>query len=263
MKKFQVDEKTNDKELKTLIKTEGLFLVQGLLTKDEIDQLKNVTLKYCKTNGLKDHGGIAVPDFLSINAFNSINWIKDHSKIHKYLKILLEDDYRLCSHNDIALNRVNYEWHKDILEKRWESYQKADLWKELDGQKYNIIKVLIYCQDHTKDDHALKIIPKSHLESGKHSISEQEVKGRGFRLHPKVGDVLFFDSRMTHKGQDSQDSKDRILVTMTFGKNNIFTNEYESGIIARQTNHKNKILNKRKIFRRRRLDFGESRNKRR
>ena len=130
----------------------------------------------------------------------------------------------------------------DILEKKWFHYQKTDLWSEVKGEKYEIIKVLIYLQDHTNDEHALKIIPDSHLEHGFHDVSDKEVNDRGFRLHPTPGDILFFDSRITHKGQDNQDSKNRILVTMTFGKNNIFTDEYEKGIDARQTNHKNKFL---------------------
>ena len=53
-------------------------------------------------------------------------------------------------------------------------------------------------------------------------------------LHPKKGDVDIFDQRITHRGMNKQCNDKRILVSFGFGKNNIFTDEFETGTIKRQ-----------------------------
>jgi hypothetical protein len=55
-----------------------------------------------------------------------------------------------------------------------------------------------------------------------------------------LGDVIIFDQRITHRGMEKQVSNPRILVSFGFGKNNIFTDNFEKGTIIRQ-NKQNKI----------------------
>jgi hypothetical protein len=65
-------------------------------------------------------------------------------------------------------------------------------------------------------------------------------------LKHKLGDVIIFDQRITHRGCDKLTNKQRILISFGFGKNNIFTDNFEKGTIERQKN-KNENLKKKNI----------------
>ena len=95
---------------------------------------------------------------------------------------------------------------------------------------------MIYLQDHSKNNHALKLVPKSHLD--------KKIESKNFiQLKPKLGDIIIFDQRITHRGMDKQIKDKRILVSFGFGKNNIFTENFEKGTINRQ-NDQNNIIKK-------------------
>ena len=53
-----------------------------------------------------------------------------------------------------------------------------------------------------------------------------------------VGDILIIDTRLTHRGliKEPIDTK-RILVSFAFGKNNVFTDNFEKGTITRQNKY--------------------------
>ena len=78
------------------------------------------------------------------------------------------------------------------------------------------------------------IVPKSHLNP--------KIDPKGYiQLKPEIGDVVIFDQRITHRGMSKQVQYPRILISFGFGKNNIFTDNFEKGTIIRQ-NKQNKIL---------------------
>ena len=82
----------------------------------------------------------------------------------------------------------------------------------------------------------MKVVPGSHLTS--------KINPEGYiQLNPKIGDVIIFDQRITHRGMEKQVKYPRILVSFGFGKNNIFTDNFEKGTIIRQ-NKKNILLHK-------------------
>ena len=56
----------------------------------------------------------------------------------------------------------------------------------------------------------------------------------------ELGDVIIFDQRITHRGMVKQVKYPRILISFGFGKNNIFTDNFEKGTIVRQDSQ-NKI----------------------
>jgi hypothetical protein len=63
-------------------------------------------------------------------------------------------------------------------------------------------------------------------------------------LKSNIGDVIIFDQRITHRGQEYQNNlNDRILISIGFGKNNIFTKEFEEGTIRRQYDQNRNIQN--------------------
>lgn len=87
-------------------------------------------------------------------------------------------------------------------------------------------------EDHTHDNDGLKLVPGSHV---KRKIYEQGA----IQLHSQKGDVVIFDQRINHRGMAKQCPDNRILVSFGFGRNNVFTDEFEKGTIQRQ-NDQNK-----------------------
>ena len=82
---------------------------------------------------------------------------------------------------------------------------------------------MIYLQE----GHGLKIIPNSNQERNISIINP-------VLINHKLGDVIIFDQRITHRGMEKQTKNQRILISFGFGKNNIFTDNFEKGSIQRQ-----------------------------
>lgn len=91
---------------------------------------------------------------------------------------------------------------------------------------------MIYLEDHSNDNNALKVVSKSHME-------REIITDKFIQLKPKLGDIVIFDQRITHTGADNVYEDDRILLSFGFGKNNIFTDNFEKGTVIRQ-NDQNK-----------------------
>ena len=142
------------------------------------------------------------------------------------MDIFGSDNYRFCSHNDLGINLV-VGWHKDKLNGEYAKYQSHHIWKSHQGQSHEIVKVLIYLQGHTDNKDGLQVVPRSHL------TPKIEAKNKVI-LQPKLGDVIVFDQRITHRGMERMVKGSRILVSFGFGKNNIFTDEFEKGTVLRQ-----------------------------
>lgn len=160
--------------------------------------------------------------------------MKDNHKIQEALKIIFDGtDYRFCSHNDIGMNRI-VGWHKDKLNGPVSKYETVNIWQEYEGEKHEIVKVLIYLENHNNDNDGLKIVPRSHLNP--------KINPKGhIQLNPDLGDVIIFDQRITHRGMNKQVRYPRILVSFGFGKNNLFTDNFEKGTVIRQ-NKQNNII---------------------
>ena len=213
---------------------EGYFVLKNVFSSDEINHFHEVVLKYVQTNKtIRNEGGITIPDFVKYSVLLDVAQIKDNNKINKSLTDLFDGDYRYCGHNDIGINRI-VGWHKDKLNAPYAKYETSDIWSEVDGEKHGIVKVLIYLQDHSNNNDGLKLIPGSHL-------NKQIKTNNVVQLHPDIGDVIIFDQRITHRGMERQVPHSRILVSFGFGKNNIFTDNFEKGTILRQ-NNQNKSL---------------------
>jgi hypothetical protein len=146
--------------------------------------------------------------------------------------------FHLCMHNDIGINRI-VNWHKDTLNNQYKIYQKKNIWLEYNNETHQIYKFLIYLQDHSNNLDGLTLIEKSHL------VPEIIIDNNKKYINSLVGDVIIFDQRITHRGQfqNYNYKTDRILISLGFGKNNIFTKEFEEGTIKRQ-NDQNMMIKK-------------------
>ena len=211
----------------------GYIILGNVFSKEELLDCRNEIYKYIRNNRtLKSAGGISIPDFVRNEGLKRTTILKENSKIGEALKEIFNgDDYRFCSHNDIGINRV-VGWHKDKLNGEVSKYETVNIWREYKGEKHEIVKVLIYLEGHNNNNDGLKLVPGSHLNP--------RINPRVYiQLKPKVGDVIIFDQRITHRGMDKQVRYPRILVSFGFGKNNIFTDNFEKGTIIRQNKQNN------------------------
>lgn len=214
---------------------EGYFILKGVFSKELLLKCSEEILNYVKKNKtMKSDGGISIPDFVKKSDLSTTASLKNNKIIQENLKNLFKgDNYRFCSHNDIGINRI-VGWHKDKLNGAVSKYETVNIWSEHKGEKHEIYKVLIYLQDHSKNNDGLKIVPGSHLSKKKDSTGYIQLK-------PEIGDVVIFDQRITHRGMSNQVKEPRILVSFGFGKNNIFTDNFEKGTVIRQNKQNNNI----------------------
>ena len=220
-----------------LIQENGFLLVSNLFTVEEINLFRKEVFDFLKRpNQNKNAGGITIPDFIIHPEFQQTKNIINNPKINAVLKDIFDgDNYRFCRYNDIGINRI-VGWHKDKLNGQYASYETTDIWSTTEsGDQHEIVKVLIYLEDHSKDNDSLKLIPGSHLT--------REINSNGFiQMRPKLGDVLIFDQRITHRGMERQIQSPRLLISFGFGKNNIFTDNFEKGTIQLQNDQNKQAL---------------------
>ena len=215
------------------IREDGYVILNSIFTEDELMHCRSEILNYIETHKvMKNASGISIPDFVSFDELKATASLKENKKLVLKLGDYFEgDNYRFCKHNDIGINRI-VGWHKDKLNGEVSKYETVNIWDEYNGDKHEILKVLIYLEDHTRDNDGLKVVPGSHLTP--------KINPEGYiQLNPKIGDVIIFDQRITHRGMEKQVKYPRILVSFGFGKNNIFTDNFEKGTIIRQ-NRQNK-----------------------
>eukprot|EP00900_Chrysochromulina_parva_P027914 jgi/Chrpa1/9757/Chrysochromulina_OHIO_Genome00004143-RA len=127
-----------------------------------------------------------------------------------------------------------------------------------DGKPYRIVTVALYLQDHSNDTRALTFRPGGHVgcTQGGEVAAEEHAGGRslctpqsaragklmhppGMRtatLHPAKGDIVIFDTRLPHRGQDKSlqsrrlyaGQQHRILASLTYGAaDNAFSDAYD------------------------------------
>lgn len=218
---------------RSIIQKEGYFILKNVFTKKELKECQEEITNHIKHNNtMKNAGGISIPDFIKRKNLSKTAQLKDNEKIHTTLKDIFNgNDYRFCAHNDIGINRI-VGWHKDKLNGAVSKYETVNIWQEYNGNNHEIVKVLIYLESHENNNEGLKLIPRSH--------SHSKINPTGWiQLNPEIGDVIIFDQRITHRGMSKQVNYPRILVSFGFGKNNIFTDNFEKGTIVRQNRQNN------------------------
>jgi len=221
----------------------GYAHVQQLLNESDAQSLRRLAQDYCygeKRRALPlSWGGYTVPAFLDLPEFAGARWLLDDARLHKVLGVMFKGaEYRFASHNDIGCDFVGV-WHKDILRGPQRKYQVHDLWTPDEaGEQHEIYKVLLYLQDHEQDARAVKVVPGSHVLR---DISLE----RGYAaLHPRFGDAVIIDQRISHAGNTFYYpfGPGRIFMQVGFGKANNFTDEFERGTVERQRGYQAKML---------------------
>jgi len=177
------------------------------------------------------YGGYSVPGFLELPEFVGAKWLPEDPRLHGLLKAAFNGTgYRFASHNDVGCDFVGV-WHKDILRGNVRKYQECDVWSpDSVGEKHEIYKVMFYLQDHIHDEQAMKVIPGSHV------LRRTPWEDGYVALHPRMGDTVIFDQRLSHAGNTYYDAfgQGRLFMQVGYGRDNRFTDEFERGTIERQ-----------------------------
>lgn len=205
----------------------GYIVIKNAISSDILNKCKSEILDYISNNKcITNCEGITIPNFIKKQELQTVSELRNNSAILSILDNIFDKNYRFCSHNDIGINRI-VGWHKDKLNGIYEKYETINIWENFENETHEIVKVLIYLQDHTNNDDGLTIVPYSH------KINDYSTDN-SILLHTQLGDIIIFDQRITHRGMCQQVEVPRILVSFGYGKNNIFTDNFEKGTICRQ-----------------------------
>lgn len=221
----------------------GYAHIAGLLNRSEAEALRAIGLNFCYGDERKalplSWGGYSVPAFLELPEFAGARWLLEDARLHKLLGAAFDGaKYRFASHNDVGCDFVGV-WHKDILRGPVAKYQVHDVWTpDEKGEQHEIYKVLFYLQDHDGDSRSVKVVPGSH-------VSRNISLDLGYTaLHPRLGDAVMIDQRISHAGNSFYDvfGNGRLFMQVGFGRANQFTDEFERGTVVRQQGYQAKML---------------------
>jgi len=213
----------------------GYAHILGILPRSEVAGLRTLADGYCYGEPRRalplSYGGYSVPGFLDLPEFAGAAWLPKDARLHRLLEAAFNGtSYRFASHNDVGCDFVGV-WHKDVLRGNVAKYQECDVWSpDMKGEQHEIYKVMFYLQDHEHDEQALKVIPGSH-------VMRSTPWEKGYvALHPRMGDTVIFDQRLSHAGNTYYDvfGPGRLFMQVGFGRANRFTDEFERGTVERQ-----------------------------
>lgn len=173
----------NTGSLKAQIRSNGYVVVRNLLSIDEISNLRAALLKHFSHRGECEGLGKHQPN--AAEELKGIDWIFTHPKIVGIFQELFESRNPIFTTNcDAHMNMLSW-WHKDI----GESCFLGDYFSRKECLVY---RAGIYLQDQPTRGLTVK--------RGSHQCKDIS-KGDTKLLATWVGDVVFFDIRLTHAGQ--------------------------------------------------------------
>ncbi len=187
-----------DTELTKQVNEEG-YCVVDFLSKNEKDSLLAVIDKFHTTN---DNGSGAFLGVISKNIHDAINeilintlhkWFYDFNTVNAFLVKTPGKHGQVPIHQDVAA---------------------------IDEEKFSTVNVWIPLQDITAENGVMYVVPKSHhifspyrganIDALTKNI-EKEIRPFFKPIYLKVGQALFFDSRMFHFSPPNQSDKKRVI----------------------------------------------------
>lgn len=243
--RVEVGSENWEARLRSTMAAHGYVHVPALLNRSEVQALRAIAHGYCYGEPRRalplSYGGYSVPGFLDLPEFAGARWLPEDPRVQTLLRATFNGTaFRFASHNDVGCDFVGV-WHKDVLRGKVAKFQECDVWSsDTDGESHDIYKLMFYLQDHEQDEQALKVIPGSHV------LRTTPWDDGYVALHPRMGDAVIFDQRLSHAGNTFYDvfGQGRLFMQVGFGRANRFTDEFERGTRERQQDLQRRMLSK-------------------
>lgn len=224
----------------------GYTVLRNAIPTEDIINMKITTIEHVEDNTeyIEDYNGIkSIPLAFTNPKFQYLTKIFTCEMVNEFLKTITNNQLIYTHHVDLFFGKGFVKWHDDTqshyngakYSKRRLKYKKSlgkcphafgDI---VDGEKYQIYRILIYFQDHQPKNGGLIVKEKSHLLNGERS---RGVDGKNIHIPVEKGDVIIFDTRIHHRA-DFRGDDDRFLISWACGKDNIFTEYYRNGVLKR------------------------------
>ena len=161
--------------------------------------------------------------------------------------------YRQLSRSDIYVD-YSVGWHYDSLQRvqrgrpNYWNFNKISLQHNKScsaKEAYHIVTVGVYLQGHSNNSNGLTVSPRAKAASCTGS------KAKPIALHTTIGDVVVFDTRALHRGQEEQSNpthatgpgvSHRTLFTLTYGSESCWSNAFDRAHRTRNSLFNNKSL---------------------
>lgn len=239
MKDLKFAFKISDLSYKEFFRENGFVVIKNIFSKNFLDQLKKEFYKDGFQNNyyrLPDQKFAKVlPCAGHIN--KKYSDLLSNKKIIEVLRnILQSDNIIFTSHSSMQLN-MSSDWHKDDGGGIYFNHEK----NYFKNNSIKLVKLGIYLFD-TKNNDGLSVRIGSHR-------NKNLFFGDELYLDCNYGDVIFFDPRISHKGDAKQSilfkikrflgfkliDYERLACFFTFGANNKYTKIYSETNMERQT----------------------------
>jgi hypothetical protein len=231
-------------EMKAQFEENGYLVLPGFLKPEEVERLRSTSKAHLAEHAVFVDGGTTQMD--AFRHIPGLRWLLTDARVLEAFRYFCGPNLEYCHHSDVHMNKFTG-WHKD-------NHGHDDWRLEPDGTQFGVYKMAFYLQDHSKGPTALFVRKGSHRTADVHT-------GEIVELRPSVGDAVFFDTRISHKGEEksafgkvfSKISPSRALTTsvlqalrqlsgkeekmsifFTYGWPNAFTDEHVGITIDRQ-----------------------------
>jgi hypothetical protein len=171
------------------ISLNGFVVLEGLLPRDFMQSERAKIETELRKKGLHKSGGTVLP-----NAAFSGSTIRDlicNVNVVKSVRDILDSETPIFTlEADLHRNYLASGWHKDTGESVMpDGYFGLD---PIGRDDCRVVKVAIYFQDHSEQGGLT-------VRAGSHKFTDLDT-GVAQELHTRLGDIVIFDVRVTHRG---------------------------------------------------------------
>ena len=173
------------------LRANGFAIVRNVLSSDEIARLRMQLDGYFESRKIDCRLGAVEAN--AICEAPEISWVFCHHGILRAVKEALNTDTLIFVDGGFTKNVVNG-WHKDVG-LGW--FKDGGYFKcfPFDQDDCLVYKVAIYLEDHEQNECGLSVRRASHRSA---SLEDGKIE----QVRTRVGDIVIFDTRLTHRGQD-------------------------------------------------------------
>jgi alcohol dehydrogenase (NADP+) len=224
---------------------DGFMVVPNLLSPEKCTEIQQTVMQYVESKGplLRRYDsrvpfGYYIADIKTDKQLKYIfHTMHASTRLHEALSSIFggSSSYHFLQRNELNINR-EVGFHRDRVEEIFYPIRPSlDDWSHVslreNSDYYSIVNVAVYLQDHDIDGRGLTV------EVGSHKCPD--CRGPTVKIASKMCDAIIFDNRILHSGATLYNiSQNRVLLSIGYGKNNIFSEEFRIAL-----SHRNFLFN--------------------